>query len=174
MEKGTIYDLDELENLYNDLNDHLETNINYPGWIKGVYPTRETALKGVEESNLFVFRIDNTIAGSIILNHHPEEAYKQVEWGVDAKAENIIVIHTLVVHPSFMNKGIATKLINFATKYSKEQEMKAIRLDVSVNNMAAIKLYEKLGYKYIGTVDLGLPYAHLKWFKLYEMILNND
>ena len=54
IEKGCLNDIDGLECLYNDLNDYLETHINFPGWKKGVYPVKKTALKGIEEGNLFV------------------------------------------------------------------------------------------------------------------------
>jgi ribosomal protein S18 acetylase RimI-like enzyme len=171
IEKGTLKDADELENLYNDLNDYSSTHINYPGWIKDIYPVRQTAIDGIQKGSLFVLRINNTIAGSIILNHHPEDAYYQVEWGISADYEDIIVIHTLVVHPCFMKKGVGEALLTYAKKYCFNNRIKSIRLDVSVDNLPAIRLYEKMGYQYVTTVDLGLSYEHLKWFKLYELIL---
>ena len=70
-----------------------------------------------------------------------------------------------------MQRQVACELMQFAHEYAVEQKIKSIRLDVSVHNIPAIALYEKLGYKYIGTVDLGLNYDHLKWFKLYEKLL---
>lgn len=82
-----------------------------------------------------------------------------------------MVIHTLVVHPLFFRQGIAEKLLEFAKLHSIENEMKSIRLDVSIDNLPVIALYEKLGYTYIETVDLGLNYPHLIWFKLYEILL---
>jgi len=169
--KGIISDIDELENLYNDLNDYLEANINYPGWIKHVYPIRGTAEEGIKEDNLFVLEIDNKIAGSVILNNKPEDAYHQARWGIDTNYDNIIVIHTLVTQPHYMNRGVASKLMDFTKQYAISLNMKAIRLDVSIKNTSAIALYEKHGYKYIATVDLGLEYEHLKWFRLYELIL---
>ena len=36
IEKGTVSDIDELEQLYNRLIDHLTNTVNYPGWIKGI------------------------------------------------------------------------------------------------------------------------------------------
>lgn len=171
IEKGTIYDIEELEVLYDDINDYLEANINYPGWIKGVYPVRETAATGIESNNLFVLKIDGVIAGSVILNNKPENAYNEVSWDIEADYKDVIVVHTLVVNPKFMRQQIAWKLMQFAQQYAIEQGIKSIRLDVSIHNIAAIALYEKLGYKYIATVDLGLNYDHLKWFKLYEKLL---
>ena len=171
IEKGTINDIDELEVLYDDLNDYLEAGLNYPGWIKGIYPVRETAVAGINAENLFVQRVDGVIAGSVILNHEPEKAYDEVVWGIKDDYKDIIVIHTLVVNPKFMQRQVACELMQFAHEYAVEQKIKSIRLDVSVHNIPAIALYEKLGYKYIGTVDLGLNYDHLKWFKLYEKLL---
>lgn len=41
-------DLDEVEALYNSLNDYLDKETNYPGWKKGIYPIREDGAKGLE------------------------------------------------------------------------------------------------------------------------------
>lgn len=169
--KGTINDIDELENLYNDLNDYLEGSINYPGWKKGVYPIRENAAKGVMDNNLFVLKVNNEIAGSIILNNEQEDAYNRVDWGVEVGSKEVIVIHTFVVNPKYMNNGIGKKLINFAKSYGIEKKMKTIRLDVSIHNVPEISLYEKCGYKCMGIVNLGLNIPGLVWFKLYEIVL---
>jgi len=171
IEKGTVSDLDELENLYDTLNDYLELGTNYPGWAKGIYPIRETAAKGIQNNNLFVLKINHEIAGSIILNHEPETAYDQISWGIEADYNDIIVIHTLVVLPKYMKKAVGKQLMDFAKIYSLEQEMKTIRLDVSIHNTPAITLYEKCGCQYVGTVDLGLNIPELVWFKLYEIVL---
>lgn len=173
VEKGTAADIDELERLYDELNDHLEATINYPGWIKGIYPVRDNAVKGIEDDNLFVLKVKGRIAGSIILSHEPEEAYTQVKWGIETDYANILVIHTLVVHPLFMKQGVGSVLLRFAEQYGMQQNMKAIRLDVSIHNAPAIAAYEKRGYHYIGTVNLGLNYPHLVWFRLYEFILRS-
>lgn len=171
VEKGTIDDISELEMLYDQLNDYLSANTNYPGWIKGIYPIRETAEKAIDEGSLYILKKGYIIVGSIILNHEPEEAYKGAEWGIDVAYDKILVIHTLVVHPKFMKQGIARQLMDFTKELAVLSDIKSIRLDVSVNNTPAIKLYEQAKYKYISTVDLGLPYEHLKWFKLYELVL---
>ena len=49
--KGIRSDVDHLEILYDTINDHMEKGINYCGWKKGVYPTRNEAIRGIEESN---------------------------------------------------------------------------------------------------------------------------
>lgn len=171
IEKGTIDNIDELENLYDHLNDYLESGTNYPSWLKGEYPNRETAVNGIKNNSLFVLKINNEIAGSLILNHEPETGYTQVIWGIEVDYKDVVVIHTLVVHPKYLKNGIGKNLMDFAKRYSIEQKMKTIRLDVSIRNAPAISLYEKCGYSYVGTIDLGLNIPGLVWFKLYELVL---
>jgi len=80
---GTMEDIDELEKLYDDLHDYLRSGSNYPGWIKRVYPVKETAETAIADGNRFILKIGNKIAGSIILNHKPEEAYNQANWSIE-------------------------------------------------------------------------------------------
>ena len=82
IEPGTSADIDELEKLYDELNDYLAATTNYPGWIKGVYPVREDEVAGVNDETLYVARYDGRIVGSVILNHQPEKAYENVKWKI--------------------------------------------------------------------------------------------
>ena len=102
IEPGTSADIDELEKLYDELNDYLAATTNYPGWIKGVYPVREDAVAGVNDETLYVARYDGRIVGSVILNHQPEKAYENVKWKIELDHSHIFVIHTFVVYPSFL------------------------------------------------------------------------
>lgn len=169
--KGIADDLDELEKLYDSLNDYLEQNINYPGWRKGLYPVREDAANGIKNENLYVMEINEQIAGTVILSHDPEKAYSKAVWKTENNYEDILVIRTFAVHPDFMKGSVGSSLMKFAEKFGRENGIKSIRLDVAIQNIPAISLYEKLGYKYIDIVDLGLNIPWLKWFKLYELVL---
>ena len=102
IEPGTSADINELEKLYNELNDYLAATINYPGWIKGIYPIREDAVAGVNDNMLYVARTDGRIAGSVILNHQPEKAYENVRWKMELDYSCIFVIHTFFVNASFL------------------------------------------------------------------------
>ena len=151
IESGTPADIDELEELYDNLNDYLSATTNYPGWIKGIYPVRENAVAGIEakekltainktiENNtLFVVRHDGKIAGSIILDHHPDEAYNSVSWKVDVDYSSIFVIRTFVVHPSFLKMGVGRALMDYSFEQAQQSGIKSIRLDVYENNLPAI------------------------------------
>lgn len=171
IDKATLRDLDELEQLYNETNDFLASNINYPGWIKGTYPVRNHAVKGLESGSLFAARNHNKIVGSVILNQEAELVYKDADWGITVKDEEVFVLHTFVVHPLYLKCGIGKKILDFSCETGRKLQMKAMRLDVYEKNTPAIQLYEKCGYCYIDTVDLGLRNYGLDWFRLYEHIL---
>ena len=94
-----------------------------------------------------------------------------MKWAFESDYSDVFVIHTFVVHPNFMKRSIGKALIDFAYKYSIESKVKSIRLDVYEGNTPAISLYEKCGFKYINTVDLGLGQYGLDWFKLYEKLV---
>ncbi len=168
---GQIKDIDELERLYNDINDYLEKNVNYPGWKKGIYPIREDAIDGIKNNTLYVAKHNGKIIGSVILNDKPEPEYSQATWSFESDYSDVIVIHTLVVHPLYLNRGLGEALLRFADKYSMKVKARSIRLDVYEKNIPAINLYEKLNFKYIDTIDLGLSLHGLDWFKLYEKLI---
>jgi ribosomal protein S18 acetylase RimI-like enzyme len=168
IELGKEKDIDELEQLYNDLNDYLEKEVNYPGWKKGVYPIRQNAIDGVKQGNLYVAKYNGQIVGSLILSHEPEPAYYKVKWNFECDYSDVFVVYTFVVHPNFLKCGVGKALIDFSIEHSIKSQVKLIRLDVYEGNIPAIKLYEKCGFKYIDTVDLGLGNYGLNWFKLYE------
>lgn len=168
---GKEQDIDEIEQLYYELNEYLERGINYPGWRRDVYPVRQNAVEGIRENALFIARKEGKIIGSIILNHKPEKAYEAVKWNIEEEYANIIVIHTFAVHPQYLKCGIGTLLMEFTIEHSRKEKAKAIRLDVYEKNIPAIHLYEKSGFHYVDTVDLGLQDYGLHWFKVYEMLL---
>lgn len=171
IELGKASDIDELEQLYNDLNDYLDKGVNYPGWKKGIYPVRQNAIDGVKNGNLFVAKHNGKIIGSVILSHEPETAYYKAKWEFESDYSDVFVIYTFVVHPQFLKRSVGKALIDFSIEHSIKSKAKSIRLDVYEENIPAIRLYEKCGFKYIDTVDLGLGNYGLNWFKLYEKLL---
>lgn len=169
--KGTKKDVDEVSALYDAICDYLDEHTNYPGWRKGIYPAREDALQGVEEDNLFVATIDGKIAGTFILRHQPEEGYETAKWKKDLDYSDIFVIHTLAVHPQFLQMGIGKEMLGYILELASREEMKSIRLDVYEKNIPAMHLYEKCGFEYVDTVDMGFGAYGLDWFKLYERLV---
>lgn len=170
--KASVTDLDAISTLYEALCDYLEAHTNYPGWIKGIYPTREDAEKGLREEALYVAEMDGKIAGTFMLWHEPEEGYRAGHWLTPDDYAHIYVIYTLAVHPDFLHHGIADKIFRFIECLAGKEGCISIRLDVVKGNVPAERLYQKFGYQCIGTVSLGYEDFGLPWFNLYEKVLD--
>lgn len=166
--KGTRQDIDELAALYEEMTDYLDCHVNYPGWKTGIYPIREDAVQGVMEGTLFVALEDGRVVGTVILRHQPEDAYDSADWHNDLGYEDILVVYTFAVRPQFLRQGIGRKIMEFVLDYAVDMGIKAVRLDVYEKNIPAIRLYERLGFQYIDTVDLGYG---LNGYKLYQYLV---
>ena len=171
IELAQINNLDEIENFFNEVNDALKGVYYGPEWKKGIYPTRNDAQTSILNKNLYIAKLENQIVGSISLSHVQESAYLQANWKVDVSVKEVLVVNLFAIHHNVKGQGIATSMLKFAKTKAKELKCKTIRLDVVNQNIPACLLYEKVGFEYIATVDLGLPYDKLKWFRLYEFVL---
>ena len=58
---------------------------------------------------------------------------------------------TVAVLPEYARRGIATHFMGELEKWSEEKQASAMMLEVGVENIGAIALYEKLGYQTIAT-----------------------
>lgn len=172
IEKATNEDINEIEELYIAVCKSLEVSKNYPGWKEGIYPTRQEAKEGLDEDSLFVLRRNGKIAGTMILNTTCEEGYTQGRWGIKVEPEEILVIHTLAIHPDCTGQGLAGKLVEYAKEFGRQTSKKTIRIDVTDGNLPAMVLYQKHGFKEVGKVDLARAEHGLPWFWLYEFMLD--
>lgn len=69
--------------------------------------------------------------------------------------DSILVGHilTIDVSPSHRRKGVGVKLLQEIEKLFKNKKVGICRLEVREDNVAALSLYQKLGYKRIGKLE---------------------
>lgn len=169
--QATNDDIDEVEMLYNALNDYLAIHENYPRWRRDIYPLREHAQEGLDSGCLYVAEVQGRIAGTAIFLQEQGEVYESVDWQIGYDVP-VFVIHVLAVHPDFLRCGVGAALLSHAENIGKSMGVKAIRLDTYEENTPAARLYVKCGYQYRGTIDLGLEEIYgLKWYKVFEKVL---
>lgn len=170
-EKATAADLDEIGALYDAVCDWLEAHVNYPHWKKGVYPTRADAEESLEAGTLYVCRDGDVIAGTVKLNHIPEEGYAGVTFGTPDDYARILVFYTLAVRPDHLGRGVGRMMMEAGEKLAREQGCIALRLDAVKDNLPAERLYERCGFKLVATRSLGYEYAGIPLNDIYEKIL---
>lgn len=122
------------------------------GWIRGVYPTAQTAIDALSQGELFVLEQDGSVLAAAKINQEQVEEYSLCPWSVDAKPEEIMVLHTLVVDPKTAGQGLGRAFVAFYEEYALENGCRYLRMDTNEKNLPARKLYHKLGYREAGIV----------------------
>lgn len=81
--------------------------------------------------------------------------------------ENQLTGHilTIDVAAQYRRKGIAQRLLRYVEDTARQNGAKECRLEVREDNIAAIKLYQKLGYKKIAKLENYYKTAHGAYLK---------
>ncbi|MDR3052146.1 MAG: GNAT family N-acetyltransferase [Oscillospiraceae bacterium] len=142
---------------------------NWSGWREGVYPTRPDAQAGLDAGRLYVLQApDGAIVTSAILNHDQPPQYANARWRIPACGAQVAVVHTLVSHPAHRQHGYAGALLSALRALAADWGCRAVRLDTYRYNLPARALYEKLGYRRAGLIDLGRGAYGLHRYQCYE------
>ena len=128
-------------------------------------------MSSIIKGELFIGLTDNNIMAAMIINHESNEGYQNIDWPTKANVDEVMGIHALGVHPQYSGYGYAKELVGFAIKYAKENNQKAIRLDVLKGNVSAEKLYSSMGFKYLCTLPMYYEDTGLTDYELYELSL---
>lgn len=147
--KATWSDLDAVEGLCNEIHDAEEAGIITTGWLRGVYPSRESARAALDRDDLFVLEDGGRILGSGIINRIQVDVYENAPWEFDAPDQQVCVLHTLMISPAEFGKGYARAFLAFYEEYAREHRCPELRIDTNARNAAARAMYKKHGYKEI-------------------------
>ena len=164
-------DFIEVQTFYWDVIDKMQGSEYHPAWEKGVYPSESFLKESLKSRELFAVRKDGKIIAAMVLNQDCNEGYEGISWNIEAASNEVMVIHILCVLPEYQGYGFAKTMVKDAICIAKDEKLKAIRLDVLHGNIPALKLYEKMGFKYCQTVNMF--YEDTGWtdFLLYELVL---
>ncbi len=158
--KAVRKDLEGVAGIYDEIHTAEEEGRCTTGWIRGIYPVRETAEKALVRDDLFVLEEENIILGTALINQIQVDAYEGAPWKHEVPDWQVCVLHTLVISPRAAGKGYGTAFVRFYERYAAEHGRQELRLDTNVRNGAARKLYRKLGYQEIAVVPTdfnGIP-----------------
>ena len=130
--KGTREDVPEIVEIYGRILTNEELGQASVGWIRGVYPTEDTALEALEAGELFVMEEEGALVAAARINRVQVPEYSQISWTQpDAPAERIMVLHTLVVDPRYKGRGYGAAFVDFYERYALEQGCPYLRRDTN-------------------------------------------
>ncbi len=170
LRKARISESDEILNFYRNIISSIKDSEFRPKW-NDRYPDLEFIRNSILKEELFVYSNDG-IEASVVINSEQIEEYGNVKWHVDAGPDEIIMIHTFAVRSA--GKGIGKGIFDYIVKKAIENNRKSIRLDVIDGNVGAQKVFEKLGFEYVGSVETFHEAVGLETFHLYENVLEKN
>ena len=163
-------DLDAVAGIYDRLHDAEEQGRQTIGWLRDVYPVRQTAQAALERGDLYVLEAEGAVLGAAILNQVQVDTYAQGRWAHAATEEQVFVLHTLVIAPEAAGRGYGRAFVAFSEDLARKNGCTELRMDTNERNRAARTLYRKLGYTEVDilpTVFNGIPGVNLVLLEKY-------
>lgn len=161
--KACKQDIGAVSAIYEAIHDSEEAGDVTIGWIRGVYPTKATAEAAVLRDDLYVLD-EEDIRGAAIINQIQPDSYKEGAWTVHAEAMEVLVLHTLVIHPAYAGRGYGREMVAFYEEMARERHITCLRMDTNSRNQRARNLYASLGYHEVDIVPCefnGIPDVRL-------------
>ncbi len=111
------------------------------------YPNEERFIKDIEKNSLYLYKEENEIRGfiSITIDNHEYENL------IKTSTETSYILHRMSIPKKFRKQGIASKLMLFAEKLGKENNIDVIKADTEISNTKMNHLFLKMGYVLKGT-----------------------
>ena len=81
------------------------------------YPDRQSFVNDINNSELYVYCIQDMVIGCVSICAFMDEVYSKVSWKTDGK--NSVYVHRLAVDPKHQKHGVGSKLMDFAENESK-------------------------------------------------------
>ena len=150
--KAVEADIPAVAAIYDKLHTEEENGRATIGWIRGVYPTEDTARQALAREDLFVQEEGGHIVGAAIINQTQVDAYSAGQWTIEAEENEVMVLHTLVTDPEAAGRGYGKRFVAFYEDYARERGCKVLRMDTNCRNARARAMYQALGYREAGIV----------------------
>lgn len=168
--KAVASDIPAVAAIYERIHDAEEQGRTAIGWRRNVYPTAGTAQAALDRGDLFVLEADGRVVAAAILNQTQVPEYADCLWAHPADPSQVMVLHTLVVDPLTQGKGYGRAFVAFYEDYARAHGCPFLRMDTNAKNLAARRMYAKLGFSEPGVVSCtfnGIPGVALVCLEKY-------
>ncbi len=149
MRLATPEDVDNVVALVRDCISHMRCH-DIHQW-DDLYPDRLT-IEVDARGFAFIATSETGLVGYVALGASQDPEYAEVPWQFTAGPT--VVIHRLMVSPAYQGRGLAKALMGLAESHALTSGYRTVRLDAFVGNPAALHLYERLGYREAGAIQL--------------------
>lgn len=119
-------------------------------WQDG-YPNEEVIQRDIERGIGYVLLIDDTIVGYTAILFNDEPAYDDLK-GTWLSSGDFAVVHRIAISDDYLGKGLAQKIMLLTEEIASQNKVFSVKVDTNFDNMAMLRIFDKLGYTYCGEV----------------------
>lgn len=145
-------EIKKIYNFYKEVCEGLESEKYSPLWKFGTYPCMEDLENHINNKNMFIAVIDDRIASAMATINHGDYSS----------------LHLFTVHSDYRNRHLGRLMIMKLIEIAKERKNSKIMLDVVKGNLPAEKLYQNMGFEYIGEKSEFIERVGKVDFNIYE------
>ena len=150
--KAILSDCAAVAAVYEEIHTEEENGRASIGWVRGVYPTENTAMAALDRDDLFVMTENGRVVGAAIINQAQCEGYETGAWQDPASDDEVMVLHTLVISPHAARRGFGRAFVAYYEDYARKAGCRYLRMDTNEKNSRARAMYKQLGYREIGVI----------------------
>lgn len=163
-----LQDLNQIMDIVNDAVLLLKENkVNQ--WQNG-YPNKDIITNDIKLNNLYVYEVDKVL-GFAYISSDKEPSYEKIDEGSWLNDGDYIVVHRIAVKKEYLNKGIASSLMNEAIKIARSKGIKSIRVDTHRDNITMNNFLLKNGFTNCGKIILVNYLDSDKLRTAYELLI---
>ena len=135
-------------------------------WQDG-YPNMDVVKNDIERKIGFILTQNDNIIGytAVIINDEPDYINIEGKWLTN---QDFIVYHRVAISKKFLAKGMAKKMMKLIEEYALSKNIYSLKADTNHDNIPMLKIFEKMGYSFCGTVHIRQSPR-----KAYEKVLKN-
>lgn len=160
-DKGNYWQLNLVMKLYKDVIEDMNQK-GLDQWKWGDYPNAEVISEDLSNGHCYLLFDDDNMIGAFVLNEEQAPEYKEIPWRYGTRP---IVLHRLVIHPSYQGKGIGKDVMALVEDIARNSAYDSLRFDTYSPNRQAVALYEKAGYQKSGHVHFRGKKPHFICFE---------
>lgn len=120
-----------------------------PQWVWGEYPNEEFLRKSLDAGTLYIAKEEEKLLCAVTIDTCFDEEYASVNWLFGTKPG---AFHRLAIAPDQQGKGLGKQAIDAVCDILRSQSCDTLRIDTYANNLAAQKLYTRIGMRKAGEV----------------------
>ena len=146
--KAAENDLQDLFSLYRNTAEQMKKDgLNQWNW--GIYPTEKMISDDVGRGEMYLIRADGVPAAAVVLTEIQDPEYAEVSWTGGLRPG---IFHRLAVAPAMQGSGIGGEVLEQAVRILESAGCDCIRCDTNRENLRALRLYAKKGFRKCGAV----------------------